>query len=69
MEILLDEEGRTWIERPASEGWRHYDVYDAEGRMIGELRTPRTIRGRLPGALLPRAEDRAQVRDDRDVAR
>lgn len=42
MDILFDEEGRMWVERRVTERWRVYDLYDAEGRLIGELRTPQS---------------------------
>lgn len=71
MDILFDEDDRMWVERRANERWRVYDVYDADGRLIGELSTPVSNRPRVEPDFPapPRPAPRFAGRDDRDSER
>ena len=71
MDILFDEDDRMWVERRSNDRWRVYDVYDADGRLIGELSTPVSSRPRLePGfPARPQRDPRFAARDDRDSLR
>jgi hypothetical protein len=70
MEIVFDEEGRMWVERPSTDGWRVYEVYDAAGDLIGEMKTPAAGRGRPvprrePSRQVARRDERTQDREER----
>lgn len=70
MDILFDEDDRMWVERSSGDRWRVYDVYGADGRLIGELTTPVANRPRLEREFgRPRRDPRYAGRDDRDTTR
>jgi len=72
MDILFDEDDRMWVERRSNDRWRVYEVYDAEGRLIGELSTPVGNRPRLAPdrpANATRGDPRFAAPDSRDTGR
>jgi hypothetical protein len=72
MDILFDKDDRMWVERHSNDRWRVYEVYDAEGRLIGELSTPVANRPRLEPdgpASAVRHDPRFAGRDGRDSVR
>jgi hypothetical protein len=72
MDILFDEDDRMWVERRSTDRWRVYEVYDAEGRLIGELSTPIASRPRVGPdgpANAVRHDARFTGRDSRDSVR
>lgn len=67
--VLPADDGHLWVARyaPAGSGWRIFDVFDPEGRYLGEMQAPIAI---SPHPVRPVIQDgylNAVVRDELDV--
>lgn len=65
--LLLDDAGRLWVERRvASGGGRRYDIYSANGRLLGETSVPAAFAAYRPMVI---ARDRVLgfVADENDI--